>query len=157
MYVCVCVEVSYRILSLGRRGTPTFGVDVKRVYSTKIGGRGILPQFFFNSASKSSVISSSSDSEYSNESEIDVQHYPPKKHCSSSISKPPSKSGSGIRRYNKKWVETIPWLEFDENLQGAFCKLFKKGGSSLQKTGGTWITKPFTNWIKMTQEMKSHL
>ena len=41
------------------------------------------------------------------------------KHCSSSTSKPPSKSGSGIRRYNKKWEETFPWLEFDENLQGA--------------------------------------
>ena len=30
----------------------------------------------------------------------------------------PSKSGSGIRRYNKKWEETFHLLEFDENLQG---------------------------------------
>ena len=52
-------------------------------------------------------------------SEIDVQSNPPKKHCSSSTSKPPSNSGSGIRRYNKKWEETFPWLQFDENLQGA--------------------------------------
>ena len=50
----------------------------------------------------SSVVSSSSDSEDGNESEIDVQPNPPKKHCSSSTSKPPSKSGYGIRRYNKK-------------------------------------------------------
>ena len=57
---------------------------------------------YFMSASKSRV-SSSSDSD-----------------CSSSTSKPPFKSGSGIRRYNKKWEETFPWLKFDENLQGAF-------------------------------------
>ena len=100
---------------------------------------------YFRSASKSSVVSSSNDSEDGNESEIDVQPNPPKKHCSSSTSKPPSKSGSGIRRYNKKWEETFPWLEFDENLQVAFCKLCKKGGRSLQRTGGAWITKPFTS------------
>ena len=64
--------------------------------------------------------------------ETDVQPNPPKKHCtSSSLSKPPSKSGSGIRRYNKKWEETIPWLEFDEDLQGAFCKLCKESGRPL--------------------------
>ena len=57
---------------------------------------------------------------------------------------PPSKSGSGIRRYNKKCEETFPWLEFDEIFQGAFCKLCKKGGRPLQRTGGAWITKPFT-------------
>ena len=33
--VCVCVQgVSYRILSLGRRETTKFGVDVEGVYST---------------------------------------------------------------------------------------------------------------------------
>ena len=37
-------------------------------------------------ASKYSVVSSSSDSEDGNESEIDVQPNPPKKHCSSSTS-----------------------------------------------------------------------
>ena len=55
-------------------------------------------RLYFRSASKSSVVSSSSDSEDGNESEIDVQPNPPKKHCSSSTSKPPSKPGSGIRR-----------------------------------------------------------
>ena len=80
---------------------------------------------YFRSTSKSSVVSSSSDSEDSNESEIDVQPKPPKKHCSSSTSKLPSKSGSGIRRCNRKWEEIFPWLEFDENLQGVYCKLCK--------------------------------
>ena len=50
---------------------------------------------YFRIASNSSVVSSSSDSEDGNESEIDVQPNLPKKHCSSSTSKPPSKSGSG--------------------------------------------------------------
>ena len=50
---------------------------------------------YFRSASKYSVVSSSSDSENGNESEIDVQPNPPNKHCSSCSSKPPSKSGSG--------------------------------------------------------------
>ena len=111
---------------------------------------------YFRSASKSSVVSSSSNSEDGNESEIDVQLNPPKKHCSSSTSKPPSKSGYVIRRYNKKWEVMFPWLEFDENLLGAFCKLRKKGGRSHQRTGGAWINKPFTNWKKVTQKMKSH-
>ena len=111
---------------------------------------------YFRSASKYSVVSSSSDSEDGNESEIDVQSNPPKKHCSSSTSKPSSKLGYGIRRYNKKWEETYPWLEFDENLLGAFFKLCKKVGRSLQRTGGVWITKLFTNWKKATQKMKSH-
>ena len=51
---------------------------------------------YFRSGSKSSVVSSSSNSEDGNESDIDVQPNPPKKHCSSSTSKPLSKSGSRI-------------------------------------------------------------
>ena len=47
-------------------------------------------------------------------------------------------------------------VKFDEYLQGAFCKLCKKGGRSLQRTGGAWITKSFTNRKKVTQKMKSH-
>ena len=42
---------------------------------------------YFRSASKSSEVSSSSESEDGNESKIDVQPNPPKKHCSSSTSK----------------------------------------------------------------------
>ena len=110
---------------------------------------------YFRSASKSSVVTSS-DSENGNDSEIYVQSNPPRNHCSSPTSKPPSKSGSGIRRYSKEWNETFPWLELDENLQGSFCKLCKKGGRSLQKTGGAWITKPLTDWKKATQKMKPY-
>ena len=81
---------------------------------------------YFRSASKSSVVSSSSDSEDSIESKIDVQPNPPKKHCSSSTSKLPSKSGSRLRRYNKKWEETFPWLEFDKKFQSASANYAKR-------------------------------
>ena len=40
---------------------------------------------YFRSASKSSVVSRTNDSEDDNESEIDVQPNPHKKHCSSSL------------------------------------------------------------------------
>ena len=48
------------------------------------------------------------------------------------------------------------WLEFDEDCQGAFCKLCKKRGKTLQRTGGAWITKPFTNWKKAVEKMRAH-
>ena len=93
-------------------------------------------RLYFRSAFKSSEVSSSSNSEDGNESEIDVLPNPPKKHSSSSTSKPPSKSGSGIRRINKKWEATFPWLEFDENLQGAFSKSCKTDGRLFRGLAG---------------------
>ena len=32
----------------------------------------------------------------------------------------------------------------------------QNGGRSLQRIGVAWIIKPFTNWKKATQKMKSH-
>lgn len=82
---------------------------------------------------------------------------PPKKHCpSASIPSSSSSSRSSTRKYNKQWELTFPWLEFDENLQGAFCKVCKKNGRSLQRIGGAWISKPFCNWKKATQKMRAH-
>ena len=67
---------------------------------------------------------------------------------------------SHLDQYNKHWEGTFPWLEFDENLQGAFCKVCKKHGRSLERTGGAWImkpfTKPFTNWKKAIEKMRTH-
>ena len=56
----------------------------------------------------------------------------------------------------KSGKKLFPGLELDENLHEAFCKLCKKDGRSLQRTGGAWITKPFSNWKKVIQKMKSH-
>ena len=113
-------------------------------------------RWYFRSASKYSVVSSSGDSKDGNESEIDVHTSSPKKHCLSSTSIPPSKSRSRIRIYNKKREEILPWLEFDENLQDVFYKLCKMGGRSLQRTCGAWITKHSLTGKMATLKMKSH-
>ena len=55
---------------------------------------------------------------------------------------------TNIRKYNNKWEENFNWLIFDENFQWAFCKICRKRGISLQRMGGTWISKPFNNWKK---------
>ena len=61
------------------------------------------------------------------------------------------------RKYNKKWEKDLPWLEYDENYQGAFCKICRKRNQySSQKTGGAWITKPFKNWKKAVEKMRAH-
>ena len=51
---------------------------------------------------------------------------------------------------------SIPWLEYDEASQGAFCKECKKRGKSLQRAGGAWITKPFINYKKAVEKMRAH-
>ena len=49
------------------------------------------------------------------------------------------------------------WLYYDEDSEGAFCKICKQSGiSGLQRTGGVWITKPFKNWKKAVEKMKAH-
>ena len=60
-----------------------------------------------------------------------------------------------MRQYNKKWKEKCPLLLYDEDCQGMSCKEYKKAGKSLQRTGGTSVTKPFTNW-KTLKKMKAH-
>ena len=85
-----------------------------------------------------SIDSSSSSSE--TESDKSTERSPPKRHCTST-SKAPVKS-SIVRQYNKKWEGKCPWLLYDEDCQGVFCKECKKAGKSLQRNGGTWILSP---------------
>ena len=66
----------------------------------------------------------------------------------------PSKSSS--RKYQKKWEKDFTWLEYDADCDGAFCKLYKTSGKSLERTGGVWTTKPFSNWKKAVEKMKAH-
>lgn len=61
------------------------------------------------------------------------------------------------RKYNKKWEERFDWLIFDANFRGAFCKVCRKRGVSLQRTGGTWISKPFKNWMKAHTKSEIHI
>ena len=69
-------------------------------------------------------------------------------------------SAATSRKYNKKWEKDFPWLEYDGNFQGAFCKICRKietRGQSSQGSGGVWVTKPFQNWKKAVQNMKEHV
>jgi len=43
---------------------------------------------------------------------------------------------------------------YDEDLQDAFCKHCQKCAKASNKTGGTWVTKPFHNWKKAVAKMK---
>ena len=73
-----------------------------------------------------SIDSSNSSSNSSSEIESDksTERSPPKRHCTST-SKAPVKS-SIVRQYKKKWEEKCPWLLYDEDYQGVFCKEYKK-------------------------------
>ena len=109
-----------------------------------------------SSKSSASICSDSGDESGNSESEH-LEISPAKKLCTSSTSDnlkecyDKSRSHSSERKYNKKWEEEFSWLEYDEDYQGAFCKICRKRGS-----GGTWITKPFTNWKKATEKMRAH-
>ena len=86
----------------------------------------------------------------------------PKKFCTTTTFQPEQEQRrtksrfSNKRHYKKQWEREFPWLEYDEDLQGAFCKVCKKGEKSLERTGGTWVTKPFNNWKKAVDKMRAH-
>lgn len=100
---------------------------------------------YFSAASTSADKSSSSE----DESVAEIEPSPPKK------SRYRSKSKSS-RKYCKKWEEEFSWLEYDNDHEGAFCKLCRRTGRSLERTGGIWVTKPFSNWKKAVEKMKAH-
>lgn len=80
------------------------------------------------------------------EPDSDTDHLQPKKLCTASIQRrSKSRPQTSKRSYNKKWEKEFTWLEYSEDHQGAFCKVCKKRGVSLERTGGAWITKPFNN------------
>ena len=118
------------------------------------------------STSASRLDSSSSDSEDESEVEsLELEVSPSKKQCTSKVrlSTPTStkkrakhRSTTRSRKFNSKWEKDFSWLEYDEDCTGAFCKVCRKSGKSLQRTGGVWVTKPFTNWKKAVEKMKAH-
>ena len=73
----------------------------------------------------------------------------PKKHSK-------SRSTSSSRKYLNIWEEDYPWLHYDADCEGAFCKIYKASGKSLYRTGVVWTTKPFTNWKKARDRMRDH-
>ena len=110
-----------------------------------------LHHFFGGASSSASAGSAANNSSDSEEDDLESVQPEPKKHC------PAKKGKSSQRKYNKKWEKDFPWLEYDQNYEGAFCKVCRKRElHSQQKTGGAWITKPFKNWKKAVEKMKAH-
>ena len=107
-----------------------------------------IRNFFGSSSSKSATSSLREGSESEEDSRNEAP--PSKRPCAV-----PS-SAATSRKYNKKWEKDFPWLEYDGNFQGAFCKICRKvesRGQSSQGSGGVWVTKPFQNSV---QKMKEH-
>ena len=58
--------------------------------------------------------------------------------------------------YHKKQKKGFTWLEYSDDHQEVFSKICKKHGISVERTGGTWVTKPFNNWKKALEKKWAH-
>ena len=106
----------------------------------------------YSTASTSNISSSEAESE----EEIEVS---PSKTPSSSKPVLPkkrskSRSTSSIRKYLNIWEDDYPWLHYDADCEGAFCKICKASEKSLYRTSGVWTIKPFSNWKKARDRMR---
>ena len=74
----------------------------------------------------------------SNCSDSDVVEPPSKKACRELIQPSTTK-----RKYSKNWENEFSWLVYDEDINGAFCRVCKQttAESATQHTGGVWVTK----------------
>ena len=115
---------------------------------------------FFASSTSTPTASTSNISSSEAESEEEIEVSSSKAPSSSNPVLPKklskSRSTSSIRKYLKIGEEDYPWLHYDANCEGAFCKICKASGKSLYHAGGVWTTKPFTNWKKARDRMGDH-
>ena len=104
---------------------------------------------FFGASTSSSVASSSTNTEKGSNCS-DIAEPPSKKVCRELIQ--PSKTK---RKYSKNWENEFSWLVYDEDINGAFCRVCKQttAESTTQEVFGS---KPFQNWKKATERMKAH-
>ena len=116
-----------------------------------------IRSYFGSTSQASSDAKADSDSEDhgtdSSDPESSPSPPPSKKVCKSSKNKRYHRSVSTKRKYSKSWEKDFSWLYYDEDSEGAFCKICKQSGiSGLQRTGGVWVTKPFKNWKKAVEK-----
>ena len=91
-------------------------------------------RYFFGSSSKAAVNNSNISSSKA-ESEEENGGFPCKTHSTSSPTLPKKLTSSmpysSTRKYHKTW-EDYPWLQYDADAEGAFCKICKVSGKSVQ-------------------------
>ena len=80
----------------------------------------------FSSTSSSSLAPTSKDISESEDS--DIEPTVAKKQCHGLTSSHQGSTSSKKRHYLKKWESEFQWLEYDEDLQGAFCKHCERMG-----------------------------
>ena len=70
----------------------------------------------------------------------------------------PFESSSYQCQFQPGWSKSFPWLHYSRHMDGAFCRagIFfapqKVGGQNL----GSFVTKSFTSWIKMSEKGNAH-
>ena len=61
------------------------------------------------------------------------------------------------RKFNTSWLEKFPWLRYSPMLDGVFC-----GACALlldnekRKDKGALVNRPFANWVKLSDVLKTH-
>ena len=109
-----------------------------------------------SSPPKEIVSSTSSDSDITDEPEL-LPPPLPKKVC---ITMEKSHdSGKSKRHYSKKWEKDFSWLMYDGDIDGCYYRVCKQStctSDTDSRSGGVWVTKPFQNWKKAIEKMKSH-
>ena len=102
---------------------------------------------FFGASTSSTTASSSlhRDTESHSSSDSDEPGPPTKKACREKF-----RSVTSKRKYSKTWEKQFSWLVYDEDIDGAFCRVCKQttSDSYTHHTGGVWVSKPFQNWKK---------
>ena len=65
-------------------------------------------------------------------------------------------SSSYRHQFQPGWLKSFPWLHYTQYMDGAFCCVLfaplKMGGQNV----GSFITEPFTSWIKMSEKANVH-
>lgn len=94
-----------------------------------------IRSFFGGSSSRTSSTSASRQSSSSEEdSDVESSEISASKKPRTTL--PKERSISSSRKYLKKSESDFSWLEYDEDCDGTFCKVCRRSGKTLLKTGG---------------------
>ena len=116
-----------------------------------------IRSYFGSTSQASSDAKADSDSEDhgtdSSDPESSPSPPPSAKVCKSSKNKRYHRSVSTKRKYSKSWGKYFSWLYYDEDSEGAFCKICKQSGiSGLQRTGGVGSQNPSKTGRKLLKK-----